>query len=85
MDSNTAMVMVLGIAGYKVLDQVVVYFFGKLTKENYVTKTECAGCEKQSDTAMEKVSAEIAVIKGILLVLAVKNDIPPEQLVKLTK
>lgn len=86
MDGNTAaMVLVFGLVGSKLMEQVVIYFFGKLTKESYVTKTECAGCEKQSDTAMEKMAAEISIIKGLLLVLAVKNDIPAEQLAKLTK
>ena len=85
MDMNTAMVAVLAVAGYKVVDLVVTYFFRKLTKDNYVTKSECAGCEKAGDAAIDKISAEISTIKGLLLVLAVKNQIPAEQLAKLTK
>ena len=84
MDSNTAMVVVLGITGYKVLDHVVAFFFRKLTKDDYVTKKECEGCEKQKDSSLDKITSEISTIKGLLLVLAVKNEIPPEQLAKLT-
>lgn len=85
MDTNTAMVATMAIIGFKLLDQVVAYFFKKATKDDYITKSECAGCDRREDAAVDKLASEISTIKGLLLVLAVKNEIPAEQLAKLTK
>ena len=85
MDSNIAMTVVMGAAGYKSLELVLVYFFKKVTKDDYVTKKSCDVCGKQRDTSLDKLVAEISIIKGLLLVLAVKNGVPPEQLTNLTK
>ena len=70
-----------GGVAYKVLELAVGYFFRKLTKDDYVTKEDCKRCEQQDS----KLATEISTIKGILLVLAVKNEIPTEQLAKLTQ
>lgn len=85
MDVNVAMVAVMGAAGYKLLDQTISYFFRKLTKDDYVTKKECEGCEKKKDTSLEKIVAEISTMKGLLLVIAVKGELSDDQLAKLTK
>ena len=85
MDSNTAMVFVIGAAGYKLLDQIVPFFFRKLTKDDYVTAKACGDCKSERNIVLDKLAAEISTIKALLLVIAIKNGIPAEQLAGLTK
>lgn len=93
-------VIVTSIVGLKLIDLSTTYFFRRLTKDDYVTKKECEEhrgkhqdyvskkdcelCLRQDENIISKVTGEISTIKGILLVLAVKSGIPPEELKKLT-
>lgn len=62
------------------------YFFGQLTRRDYVTKLECEKCPaKDWNVDLNELKVEFAEIKGILLILAVKVGIPAEQLKDLTK
>lgn len=84
-DAQAAMTVVLAVGGYKVLELVIGYFFRKVTGDEFVTKKSCEACAKQGDGAVTKLTGEVATIKGILLVIAVKSDIPPDQLARLTQ
>lgn len=85
MEAQTAMSIVVGAAGYKLLELIITFFFKRATRDDYVTRADCEDCCRQDDTTISKLTTEISAIKGILLVLAVKNEIPPEQLAKLTR
>jgi hypothetical protein len=100
MDTHTAMLVIISIVGMEILKRVVDYFFKRATRDDFITKADCAQCkktigdfitradcakcEKAGDDITTKLASEIAIIKGILLVIAVKSGIPPEQLSKLT-
>jgi len=81
---TTAMTVVISVGGYELAKQVIAYFFKRVTRDDFITKTDCQQCEKADADITAKLTSEIATIKGILLVLAVKSGIPPEQLSKLT-
>lgn len=85
MDANSAMMVVGGAAGYKLMELFISYFFRKLTRDDYVTRKDCEHCQKTDDDSIRKLTSDIAIIKGILLVLAVEKEIPPDQLAKLTQ
>lgn len=84
MEPSTAMTIILSVAGYKMLEKLIDMFFKRITRDDFITKADCGQCEKADADVTAKLTSEIATIKGILLVLAVKSGIPPEQLSKLT-
>ena len=85
MDANTAMTVVGGAAGYKVLEMMLSYFFKRFTRDDFLTRDDCNQCSKSDDTTIEQLTAEITSIKKILLILASKAGIPPEQISELVR
>lgn len=81
--ATVAMIVVLGGAGWKIMDLVIKYFFSKLTASGYITKEACDNCSRQDDDTLKKLAADIATIKGLLLVLAMGKSLEAEDLQKL--
>jgi hypothetical protein len=74
------------VAASELIRLAIRYFFGKLTRNDYVTKTECKNCQAKGwGDAIDELKTGFAEIRGILLILAVKAGIPAEQLRDLTK
>lgn len=85
MDANTAIMVVGGAGGYKLLELIINYFFKRVTRDDYITQSACEACSKTDEATIKHLSDEVHTIKGILLVIAVKVQIDPSQLAKLTR
>ncbi len=85
MEASAAIMVVGGAAGYKLLELVIGYFFRRVTRDDYVTRKDCEHCQKTDDNTIKKLTADIAIIKGVLLVMAVDKEVPPEHLARLTQ
>jgi hypothetical protein len=83
--SESAQHIILGIALYKAVELLVTLVFKRLTSNDFVTKKACEDCSSRDNVSMTRLTGEIAIIKGILLVIAVKGEVPPEDLAKLTQ
>ena len=77
--------LLVAVVAYKLIELLVASVYKKMAGNHYVTRKDCESCAKQGDSAVTKLTGEVATIKGILLVIAVRADIPPEQLAKLTQ
>lgn len=98
--TELAVLIVIVLVGRKLIDQATGYFFGKLVREDYVTKHECEThqlrtkdfvtkqsceqCSKADAGIQAKLISDVGTCKDILLILAVKQGVPPEQLTGLT-
>jgi len=80
-----AMTVVGALMAWELTRQAISYFFKKLTKDDYITKSAHEGCQKQGDEELKKLTQMVSTMRGILLVMAVKEGIPAEQLQKLTE
>ncbi|HBG07669.1 MAG: hypothetical protein A2075_09095 [Geobacteraceae bacterium GWC2_58_44] len=77
--------IIIGIVIYKVVELLVQLVFKRLSSNDFVTKKSCDDCSSRDNVAMTRLTGEIAIIKGILLVIAVKGEVPAEDLAKLTQ
>jgi hypothetical protein len=71
--------------GSELIKQGTQYFFKKLTKDDYLTKADCQSCSaKGSSTDIrdleKKFDERMGEMRGILLVVALKANIPMEDL-----
>ena len=82
---ESAQHLILGIVIYQVVVFICQQVFKRLTNNDFVTKKACEACSKQDFESMKRLTSEVAIIKGVLLVLAVKKEITPEELAKLTQ
>ena len=85
MDPNTAMMVVGGAAGYKLLELIIHYFFKKFTREDVVIRRDCDARHREDIETIERLTEEMSSVKRILLILASKQGIPPEQLSELVR
>lgn len=82
---ESAQHIIIGIAIYKAIELIVALIFKRLTSNDFVTKKACEDCSNRDNLSMNRLTGEIAIIKGILLVIAVKGEVPAEDLAKLTQ
>jgi hypothetical protein len=79
------MLAVFSSIGMHLLNLGTSYFFKKITRDDFVTKTSCERCSRQGDTEVKKLTEEIRVMKGILLAIASKAGLPIEALKELVQ
>lgn len=82
---DSAQNLIVGLILFKILEFIVQMGLKKLTRDDYVTKKACEDCSSKDSASMSRLTSEIAIIKGILLVIAVKGEVSPEDLAKLTQ
>jgi|WetSurMetagenome_2_1015567.scaffolds.fasta_scaffold235051_3 hypothetical protein len=89
--TQLAVLIVVAIVALELIKLATQYFFGRLTKDNYVTTEElqqkCSGCHENNSrerrtngTQLEVICRDMKEMKQILLIVALKNDISPEEL-----
>jgi hypothetical protein len=77
------------MVGSELIKQGTQFFFKKLTKDDYLTKADCQNCgAKGSSTDIrdleKKFDERMGEMRGILLVVALKANVPAEELKPLT-
>lgn|SRR5512145_283118 len=82
--------VIAAIVALRLIELVVTYFFKKLTRvdqmdSEYITKVACDACRFQQSNRFSAIENQLSEIKGILLVVATKCEIPIEDLKGLTK
>lgn len=84
--------MLLLMVFWEVIKMAVQYFFKKLTGDQYITQGYCKTCtatrEKDSgelNGLKKEIREELGTLRGILLVIAVKAQIPLDDLKDLVK
>ena len=86
-----ALLIVLSLVALELIKLVTQYFFGRLTKDDYITKIsleeKCKGCHesnirerRSTGTQLDGLCVDMKEMKQILLIVALKNDISPEEL-----
>lgn len=92
--------LVIALIGREIISLATSYFFKKVTRDDYITKKDCEACQvkvsafvskkdceacaKSDDSVINRLTTEMAAVKGILLVMAVNQKIPAEELKGLT-
>jgi hypothetical protein len=85
MAAHPAISVLLILFFWKLIELGTQYFFRKLTRDDYVTKSDCTNCGKKRDATFEELNKSLSVVKGILLVVAVKGGVDTDELKSLTK
>ena len=85
MAAHPAISVLLILFFWKLIELGTQYFFRKLTRDDYVTKSDCANCGKKRDGAFEELCIRISELKGIVLVVAIKSGVDPKELTALTR
>lgn len=80
MNTDAAILIVTVLVVQEALKLSTGYFFKKLTRDDYVTRSECVKCTKSDKEAMDKLSDGISTIKGLLLALAMKKELTADDL-----
>ena len=75
-----AMLIIVAIILGKFLSLLIEFVFKKAMTTQYITKAECQSCKNQIAERRSELSVQIRIIKGLLLVMAVKVGVPDEQL-----
>lgn len=99
--TQIAVLILIALVGRELITLATSYFFKKVTRDDYITKKDCEACQiriqsyitkndceacaRTDDNVIARLSSEMATVKGILLVIAVKQGIPPEDLTRLTE
>lgn len=89
--AQMALLIVASLVILELIKLVTRYFFGRITKDNYVTKEDlekkCEGCNENnsrerrtSSVQLDGLCRDMREMKQILLIVALKNDISPEEL-----
>jgi hypothetical protein len=91
---NPVILVVVGVVAFKLMDLGTGYFFKKITRDDVVTKGDCENlrenCMIQKDVrdlkdTSEELCDRINEMRGIMLVMAVKSGVNPEELKDLTR
>ena len=99
--TEIAILILVALIGRELINLSTGYFFKKVTRDDYVTKKDCEACvmrtsdfitrqdcemcSKQDDDTMSRLIDDMSTVKGILLVMAVKQGVNPEDLKGLTR
>lgn len=89
--TQMAILIVVALVSFELMKLSTRYFFGRLTKDDYVTKTaldeKCKDCHQRhtqdlttSARQLDGLCVDMKEMKQILLIVALKNDISPEEL-----
>lgn len=82
--------LLAALIAFKLAEHAIAYFWKKFTKdEKFMTPDDCeklrGGCSKHNADLNDGIREELGIVKGILLVVAVKMGIPENQWQRLTK
>ena len=99
--TQIAILILVALVGRELISLCTSYFFKKVTRDDYVTKKDCAECKlrttdyvtrhdceacaQKDETIIARLSHEMSTVKGILLVMAINQGIDPEELKGLTR
>lgn len=91
---HPVILVIVGVVALKLMDLGTTYFFKRITRDDVVTTSDCKSlrenCTILKDVRdMKKTSEDLCdrinEMRGIMLVMAVKAGINPEELKDLTK
>jgi predicted MarR family transcription regulator len=85
MQAHPVIAILCGLFIWKTIELGGNYFFKKVTRDDYITKADCQNCVAKRDKEKDEVCERLAEIRGIVLIVAVKAGIRPEELTDLTK
>jgi phosphate/sulfate permease len=82
--------IVVALLLWEIIRQAIAYFFKKFSSEEYLTKKDCEACSQRQKSKTDGDSIKdildcMQVMRGILLVVAVKSGVNVEALKDLTK
>jgi hypothetical protein len=91
---HPVILVIVGIVGLKMMDLGTSYFFRKITRDDVVTTNECKNLRENctivkdvrdlKDTSSD-LCDRVSEMRGIMLVMAIKAGVNPEELKALTK
>jgi len=77
--------IIVAIVVYQVVTLLVQVAWKKLAGNEYITKAECTTCKKSETGSLEELKADTALMRGILLVVAVKVGVDEKEWKKLAQ
>ena len=80
-----AMLFLVALVVWEIVKFGVDRFLKKSVATDYVTTTQCAGCQNKSDVEEKSVRDSLSELRGIVLVIALKVGISEKDIVKLVK
>jgi len=79
-DFQIAAMIITALVIGKVISLIVDTGYKRMTSNDYITKADCNACKATISERRSEVSVQIRIIKGLLLVVAVKLGVSDEQL-----
>jgi hypothetical protein len=79
-DFQFAVTIILAIVIGKIITLLVDTTYNKAVNNQYITKSDCNACKMSISERRSEVGVQIRIIKGLLLVVAVKLGVSDEQL-----
>lgn len=74
-DQNTAMIVVFGIVGVSMINELVKVFFARLRSSDFVKKSTCIKCQSNGAAQDQKQTQKIDAIAKLVLAMAVKMGV----------
>lgn len=92
LQSHPVLAVVTFLFVWKLIELGGNFFFKKLVRDDYITKSQCEECSarqdasaRQDESAYNELCDRLTELRGIVLVVAVKAGVSPEELKDLTK
>lgn len=77
--------ILVAIAVYQVVQLLVQSVWKKLVGNEYITRSACETCKKAESGALDELKSDTAIMRGILLVVAVKVGVDEKEWKKLAQ
>lgn len=77
--------IIVALVIYQTATLLVQAAWKKLAGNEYITRTECTTCKKAEAGSLEELKADTAIMRGILLVVAVKVGVDEKEWKKLAQ
>lgn len=75
--------VLVALSGWEFVKLGLARLFKKTVATDYITSSQCAGCQKESDVEEKSVRDALSELRGIILVIAMKVGISEKEIVKL--
>lgn len=90
LESHAVISIIVALFVWELVKQVIAYFFKKVAGDEYLTKKDCEACSQRQKSKDDGVTIQeifqcMQVMRGILLVVAIKSGMKAEELTDLTK
>lgn len=77
--------IIVAIAIYQIVQLLIQSAWKKLAGNEYVTRAACDACKKAESGALEELRTDTTIMRGILLVVAVKVGVDEKEWKKLAQ